>query len=127
MRALPGVLLVGLVLLGGVLHSSWPTAIALAVTFGAAGAVLAVIRPEVPDPFEYRSRAARALARLSAAGVAVAMVAGFAVVAVYQGRPDVYVDGVFVGLIGVGLPGIAVLMLVTHVGRLRRERAAAVV
>lgn len=124
MCALPGVFLVGLVLLGGVLHSAWPTAVALAVAFGAAGAVLAVIRPEAPDPFQYRSAAARALARLAAGGVAVAVVAGFVLVAAIQGRPDAYVDGVLGALVWVGLPGIALLTLVTHTLRHREDRAA---
>ena len=119
MRALPGVLLVGLVLLGGVLHSAWPTAVALAVTFGAAGAVLAVIRPEVPDPFEYGSRAARGLARAVAGGIAIVMVAGFVLVAVVQDRPDAYVDGVLGGLVWAGLPAIVLLTLVTHLRRTR--------
>lgn len=123
MRALPGVLLVGLVLFGGVLHTAWPTAVALAVTFGAAGAVLAVIRPQVPDPFEYGSRAARGLARIVAGGIAVAAVAGFVLVAVVQGRPDSYVDGVLGGLVWVGLPAIVLLTLVTHARRRREERA----
>ncbi len=125
MRALPGVLLVGLVLLGGVLQSAWPTAVALAVAFGAAGAVLAVIRPEAPDPFEYGSRVARGLARVVAGGIAVAVLAGFVLVAVGQGRPEAYVDGVIDGLVWIGLPGIAVLTVVTQARRARRERAGA--
>jgi hypothetical protein len=121
MRALPAVVLVGLVLAGGVSHSAWPTAVALAVAFGAAGAVLAVIRPAAPDPFEYRSRVARGLARLAAGAVAVVMVGGFVLVAVVQGRPDAYVDGVLAGLLWIGLPGVVVLTIVTHARRARRE------
>lgn len=123
MRVLPGVLLVGIVVLGGVLHSAWPTAVALAVAFGAAGAVLAVIRPEVPDPFEYPSRAARGLARTIAGGIAVATVAGFVVVAVVQGRPQTYVDGVFGALVWIGLPAIVLLTIVANLRRARRERS----
>lgn len=115
-------LLVGLVLSGGLLHSAWPTAVALALAFGAAGAVLAVIRPEVPDPFEYRSRVARGLARVVAGAVAVVVVAAFVLVAVLDGRPDAYVDGVLAGLVWVGLPAVGVLTVVTHLRRLRRER-----
>lgn len=126
MRALPGVVLVGLVLGGGLSHSPWPTAVALAVTFGAAGAVLAVIRPEAPDPFEYRSRAARVLARLVAGAVSLLTVGGFVLVAVVQGRPGAYVDGVLGGLLWIGLPGIVLLTLVTHARRARGERGRVV-
>lgn len=127
MRALPVVLLVGIVVLGGVLHSAWPTAVALAVTFGAAGGVLAVIRPDGPDPFEYPSRAARGLARAVAGGIAVAMVVGFVLVAVVQDQPQAYVDGVFGALLWAGLPAMVLLTVVSHVRRARRERTGALV